>query len=110
MKGYDELEKMTLDSKLNRIKEFNKLLTNFKDLRLKNSKMQLKKNRIMKNVDELCKKYYDAYKNDYDTNDELNEAKKKKFDCKQFEFVDKTDKESKLDGETKRFFKEIENK
>ena len=33
----------------------------------------------MKNVDELYKKYY-AYKNDYDTDDELNGSKKKKFD------------------------------
>ena len=30
----------------------------------------------MKNVDELYKKYYNAYKSDYDTDDELNEAKK----------------------------------
>ena len=54
--------------------------------------------------------FYDAYKNDYDTDDELNEAKKKKCDYKQFEFVDKTDKESKLDGKTKKIFKEIENR
>ena len=30
----------------------------------------------MKKVDELHKKYYSAYKSDYDTDDELNEAKK----------------------------------
>ena len=101
---------MSLDSKHNRIKKFNKLLTSCKDLRRKNPKTQLKKERILKNVDQLYKKYYDAYKNDYDT-DELNEAKKKKFDYKQFEFVDKTDKQSKLDEETKKkkVFKEIEN-
>ena len=68
---------MSLDSKDDRIKEFNKILTNFKDLRPKNPKMQLKKERIIKNVDELNRKYYDAYKNDYDTDDELNNAKKK---------------------------------
>ena len=66
---------MSLDSKHNRIKKFNKLLTSFKDLRRKNPQ----KERIMKNVDELYKKYY-AYKNDYDTDDELNGSKKKKFD------------------------------
>ena len=38
----------------------------------------------MKNVDELYEKYYNAYKNDYDTDDELNEAKKKEFDYEQF--------------------------
>ena len=48
MKGYDEFEEMSLDSKLNRIKEFNKLLTNFKDLRLKKPKTQLKKTSLQK--------------------------------------------------------------
>ena len=62
----------------------------------------------MKNIDELYKKYYNAYKNDYDT-DELNEAKKKKIDYKQFELFDKTDKKSKQNGETNKIFKGIEN-
>ena len=47
----------------------------------------------MKNVDEPYKKYYNFYKNDFDNDDELSEAKKKKFDYKQFELFDKTDKE-----------------
>ena len=34
----------------------------------------------MKNVDALYKKYCNAYKNDYDNDDELKEPKKKKFD------------------------------
>ena len=63
----------------------------------------------MKNIDELYKKYYNAYKNDYDT-DELNEAKKKNVDYKQFELFDKTDKRTKLSEKTKKFFKEIENR
>ena len=63
----------------------------------------------MKNVHKLCKKYYNAYKNDYDTDNELNGAKNNEFDNKQFKLVDKTDKESKLDEEAKTFFKEIEN-
>ena len=56
----------------------------------------------MKNVDELYEKYYNAYKNDYDNDDELSEGKKKKFDYKQFELFDKTDKKLKLNGETKK--------
>ena len=80
---------MSLDSKKNRIKEFNKLLIKFKALQPKNSKMQLKKEWIMKNVDELYEKYYNAYKNDYDA-DELKEAKKRKFGYRQFELFDKT--------------------
>ena len=63
----------------------------------------------MKNVDKLYDKYYNAYKNYYDNDDESNEAKKKKFDYRQFELFDKTDKKSKLDEETKKLFKENEN-
>ena len=49
----------------------------------------------MKNVDELYEKYYDAHKSDDDTDDALNEAKKKKIDYKQFKFGDKKGKKSK---------------
>ena len=56
----------------------------------------------MKNVDKLYEKYYNAYKNDYDTDDELSEAKKKKFGYKQFELFDKTDKELKVDEKAKK--------
>ena len=51
----------------------------------------------MKNVDQLYEKYYNAYKKDYDADDELSEAKKKKIDYKLFELFDKTDKKFKLD-------------
>ena len=100
-KEYDEFEEMSLDSKHNRIKEFNQLLIKLKALKTRNTKTQLKKERIMKNVDELDEKYCNAYTNDYNNDDELSEAKKKKFDYRQFEVSDKTDKKSKLDGETK---------
>ena len=56
----------------------------------------------MKNVDKPYEKYYNAYKNDYDKDDELSEAKKKNLDYKQFEFFDKTGKKSTLDGKTKK--------
>ena len=55
----------------------------------------------MKNVDELYENYFNAYKSDYDTDDQLKEDKKKKFDYKQFEIDDKISKESKLDEKTK---------
>ena len=76
----------------------------------KKPETQNKTKQIVKNVDELYEKYYNAYKNDYDTDNELNEAKNKEFNNKQFKLVDKTDKESKLDEEAKTFFKEIENR
>ena len=101
-KGYDEFEEMSLDSKHNKIKEFHKKLNKCKVLRPIKSETQLKKERIIKNVDKLYKKYYNAYKNDFHNDDELSEAKKKKIDNKQFELFDKTDKKLKLDGETKK--------
>ena len=97
-KVYDELEELSLDSNFNKMKEFNKLLIKFKALRPKRPETHLKKERIMKDVEEIYEKFYNAYNNDYD-NDELNEGKKKKIDYRQFELFDKTDK--KLDGETK---------
>ena len=42
----------------------------------------------MKNVDELYKNYYNDYKSDFDTNNELTEDKKKKFNYKQFKLDD----------------------
>ena len=42
-KVYDEFQEMSLDSKYNRIKEFNKLLIKFKAFKPKNPKTQLKK-------------------------------------------------------------------
>ena len=85
-----------------------KKFTNFKNFKPKKLEMRLKKERIMNNVDELYKKYYNACKNDYDNDDELKEAKKKKADYKQFELLEKTDKNLKADEETKKKFKEIE--
>ena len=68
---------MSLDSKYNKLKKFTYLLTIFKNLKPIKSETQLKKDRIMKNVDQLYKKYYNAYKNDYGNDDELSEAKTK---------------------------------
>ena len=61
----------------------------------------------MKNANELCEKYYNANKNDYDNNNEVNGAKNKKIGYKQFELFDKADKKLTLDKERKFFFKEI---
>ena len=65
---------MSLDSKYNKMKKFTNVLTIFKNLNPKNSKTQLKEERIMKNVDELYENYCNAYKND----NELSEGKKEK--------------------------------
>ena len=69
-KEYKELEEIPLDSKYNEMRKFNNLLTIFKNLKRKNSKTQLKNGRIVKYVEELYEKYYNAFKNEYDNDDE----------------------------------------
>ena len=62
------------------MKEFN-ILISFKSVETKaKTETRLKKDQIIKNVDELHKKYHSTYKSDYDTDDELNEAKKRNCD------------------------------
>ena len=56
----------------------------------------------MKNVHELYKNYYSAYKNDYGA-DDLSKAKRRKLDYNQFELFDKTDKKLIVDEEKKIF-------
>ena len=82
------------------MKIFNKLFINFKNLKTKKAETQLKKEKIMKNVDNLYKNYYNAYKSNFDIKDELTEDKKKKFNYKQFEIDETISEESKLDEKT----------
>ena len=84
-KRYDEFEEMSLDSKYNRTKEFNKIIIDFKAIKTKKEKHNSTR----------------SYKSGYDTDGELNKAKKAKFDHKQFELVNKTDEQLKQDEETK---------
>ena len=86
-KQYDEFEEMLLDSKCNRINELNKSLNKFKALKPIKSETQLIKERIMKNFCELYEKYYNDYKNGFDNDGELSEAKKKIIDYKQYRFL-----------------------
>ena len=106
-KQYDEFEEMSLDFKYNRINEFNKRLNEFKALKPIKPETQLKKGRIMKNVGEVYEKYYNDYKNDFDNDDKLCEAKKKKFEYKQFQLFDKTDQKLKLNEKAETFFKRL---
>ena len=105
-KGYDECKEISTESGYNNMKDFNKLLIKV----LKGSKQnktkkkkQLKKEGIMKNVNELYKNYYDAYKSNYYGNDKLGQDEKKKFNYKQFELGDEINKEPKLDEKTEEF-------
>ena len=47
-----------------------------KSLKPLKQEAQLNRQRIMKNVNELYQKYYKFYKNDFDNDDELSEAKR----------------------------------
>ena len=67
----------------------------------KKQKHDSEKSELWKMSTSFTKKCYNNYKSDYDTDDELNEAKKKNFDHNRFKLVDKTDKELKLDEVTK---------
>ena len=61
----------------------------------------------MKNVGEFYEKYCNDYKNDFDNDDKLSEAKKKKFEYKQFQLFDKTDQKLKLNEKAETFFKRL---
>ena len=98
---------MPLGSGYKKMKEFNKLLTDFKSAETIKTKTRLRKKHIMKNVDEPYEKHYNAYKDIYDNDYELNESKKKELDHKQFKLHDKINKELRLDEETKKFTEEI---
>ena len=51
---------MSLDFKHKKMKEFERLPNNFKNLIPTKEETQLKKERIMKNVDKLYEKYYNS--------------------------------------------------
>ena len=75
--GYDGFKEMSLDSKYIRWKNLINFFLTLKALKQKKkAETQLKKERIMKNVDQLYKNYYNAHKSDFDTDDELAENKK----------------------------------
>ena len=102
-KQYDKFKEISTESGYNNMKDFNKLLINFERLKTKKTEAQLKKERIIKNVDELYKNYFDAHKSNYDAIDTLGEDEKKKFNYKQFELGDEINKEPKLNEKTKEF-------
>ena len=77
--NFTNFTKGMMNLNYNRIKEINTLFIRFKALKSKKQETLLKKERIMKNVDEFYKKYYNAYKNHFENDDELDESKNKKF-------------------------------
>ena len=109
-KKTDEFKDMPRGSKYRIKKNVNKRLNKFKNVKPIKSETRLKNERIIKNVGEVYSKYYYVYKGEHDNGGELNGVENKYFDYKQFKIVNKRDKESKLDKETKHFLKEIEKR
>ena len=53
---------VSIDSNKSELKEFNKLLSDFKNLRPVTIETKNRKNRIMSNIDQLYNKYFETYK------------------------------------------------
>ena len=64
---------VSIDSKRGELKEFQKLLSNFKNHKPLTIETKCRKSRIMNNFNKLYKKYLDSYKQNYDSED-LNEV------------------------------------
>ena len=76
---YRDFEKfkriVSIDSKLGELKEFYKLLSDFKNYKPITAETKNHKNRTLNNVSQLYNKYLDAYKKNYDSED-LNKEDK----------------------------------
>ena len=88
---YRDLEKhkrmVSIDSKHGKLKEFYKLLGDFKNHKPITNGTKNRKNRILNNVNQLYNKYFDTLKH-YDGKD-LNERDEEFFDPKQFKILGK---------------------
>ena len=58
---------MSLGSKYSELKEFYKLLSDFKNHQPLTTEIKDRKDRIVKNGNQLCNKYFDTYKKSYDS-------------------------------------------
>ena len=74
-KFYRNFEKfkrlVSIDSKHGELKEFSKLLSDFKNHKPITTETKYHKNRILNNVNQLYNKYFDTYKKNYN-NENLN--------------------------------------
>ena len=79
---------VSIDSKHGKLKEFYELLIDFKNHKPTNNKTKDCKNRILKNFNQLCNKYFDTYKKE-DDSESLNERDENCFDPNQFKILGK---------------------
>ena len=79
---------VSIDSKHGELKEFYKLLSNFKNHKPITTETKNRKTRILNNVNQLYNKYFDTHKKNYDS-ENLNERDGKIFVPNQFKILGK---------------------
>ena len=84
---------VSVDSRHCELKEFYKLLSNFRNHKPITTKTKNRKNRIMNNVKQLYNKYLDTYQKNYNSED-LNEEDKIFFDPNKFKIFGKKKQKS----------------
>ena len=91
-RDFEKFKRMvSIDSKHGELKEFYELLSGFKNQ--KRNETRSCKIGILNNVNQLCNKYLDIYKKDYDSED-LNIRDEKFFDLDQFKIFGKKQQKS----------------
>ena len=84
---------LSIDSKHGKLKEFYKLLSDFKNHKPITTETKNRKNRILNNVNQHYNKYFDNYKKNCDS-ENLNERDEKFFDPNQFKILGKKKQKS----------------
>ena len=86
---------MSLDSKYGEMNDFGTLLNAFINThKATTTETKIRKDRIMKNVNQLCNKYSDTYKNIHNS-EKIKDEEKRQRDYQQFEIIDNRDQEPK---------------
>ena len=84
---------VSIDSRHCELKEFYKLLSDFRNHKPITTKTKNRKNRIINNVKQLYNKYLDTYQKNYNSED-LNEEDKIFFDPNKFKIFGKKKQKS----------------
>ena len=86
---------MSLGSKYNEMNDFYTILNAFINTHeATTTETQDRKDRILINIKRLYKKYFDTYKQNYDS-EKVKDKEKRERDYKQFETIDNRDQEPK---------------
>ena len=92
-RDFKKFKRMLLGSKYGELKGFYKLLSEFKNHKLLTTETKDRKDRIMKNFNQLYNKYFNTYKKNCDS-EKVEDEEKRGRDYKQFEIIDKKKQKS----------------